>query len=98
NVIHYPIFVERTHGQTNVAELLPRWTQQRSPTLHIPIVILQDEARYATICAQVSTLPPAGAIRIATRMALEANVAPSEQGDPHNLRCGLPLLPADALA
>lgn len=97
-VIHYPIFVERTHAQTNVAELLPLWTDNASPSPHIPIVILQDEARYAALSARVSMLPLAGAIRVATRAALEAGAARGEEHDEHNLRCGLPLLPADAVA
>jgi len=97
-MIHYPIFVERMHARTNVAELLPPWTDDTSPSPHIPIVILQDEARYAALYAQVSMLPPAGAIRVATRAGLDAGAAPGEQRDEHNLRCGLPLLPADAVA
>ncbi len=97
-VIHYPIFVERTHAQTNVAELVPVWTANSSPSLHIPIVILQDEARYAAISAQVSRLSPASTIRIATWTALEAGITQDDRRDEHNLGCGLPLLPRDALA
>ena len=91
--IRYPIFVERAYALMNVAELLPVRIAMSSLSLVIPIVILQDEARYTSASEHVSMLAPAHLVRITTRAALERGTTHNQWQGMHDLPSGLLVRP-----
>ncbi len=94
----YPIYVERTHAQTSVAELLPVWAEIWPTPLHIPVVIFQDQERYGATLQHLATLPHLPALRLATWAALEGDLAQDQWRDEHGRPAGLLPVPATPVA
>ena len=97
SAIRYPIYLERTYAQTNVAEALQTWAQLWPAPGHIPVVILQHEGRYAPTYQQLATLPLSPPLRLATWTALEAGITHEQWRDERGMPCGLHPLPLGAV-
>ena len=96
--ILHPIYVERTHARTNLASMLPAWSQNWPDQHLLPVVILQDEGRYAPTLQQLHTLPQAPAVRLGTLAALEGGLPQAQWRDEHGVACGLRPSPAGTVA
>ncbi len=93
--VRYPIYLERAHAQTNVSEALPTWAQLWPTPGHIPVLILQDEDRYASTCEQLASVHHTLPLRLSTWTALEAGLAQEQWRDERGVPCGLcPCLPS----
>jgi len=72
--IHYPIYLERTHALSELAELLPIWAATWPEPRHIPVVVLRDDDRYTVACRELANLQPAAPVCLTTWTALDAGI------------------------
>ena len=91
--IHYPIYLERTQARTNIADLLAAWTARWPTPDHIPVVVFQDEDRYARVCQHLATLPVAPQLRLATWAGLAAGMTRAPWRDERGRPCEFQPLP-----
>ncbi|MDQ5853495.1 MAG: replication-relaxation family protein [Chloroflexota bacterium] len=85
----HPIYLERAHARTNLASMLQAWSQNWPDRPLLPVVILQDEGRYAPTLQQLHTLPQAPSVRLCTLAALEGGLPQAQLRDEHGAACGL---------
>ncbi len=98
SAIHYPIYIERAHAHANVAALLSRWVEASPASLYIPVVILQDEDRYASASLQLASLSQMPAIRLATWAILDKGITNDQWRNGHGLPCSLLALSEDVVS
>jgi hypothetical protein len=94
--IRYPIYLERSQSHRSVTDIARAWRQVSSKHLHIPVVILQSEDRYALIFQQLATLPQAPSFRLTTWAGLESGISQGQWRDERGATCGLRPLPESA--
>ena len=75
SAIRYPIYIERTHTQAALAELLSTSKATWHEAHFIPVVVLRDEARYTATAQYLASLPLPPPLQLATWAALDGDTA-----------------------
>lgn len=97
SAVCYPLFIERTHARSDLAEIVSSWITVSGASGHIPIVVLQDEGRHASSLAQVSALSQAPSIHLASSSVLEGLVGFAPRIEDHSRSCEFPLSSRDGV-